>query len=120
MKSKNVLDAVSEVDGRKLSKAQKMVLESLVEDVGKMDDKFMTLEKKVENLEKKFDEKFAGMQGEFKELSVLVKESIDRRNRLWNFLSELIKQPKFWIWITVLTVLAYGVSIADLKGLIGG
>lgn len=120
MKSKDVLETVSSVGGKTISKVQKMVLESLVEDVGKVDDKIMALEKKVENLEKKFDEKFTGLQSEIKDLSDLVKQSIDRRNRFWNFLSELIKQPKFWIWITIFTVLAYGVSIADLKGLIGG
>lgn len=118
MKAKGVMDAISELDEHSISGPQKVVLESLIEDVGKMDEKIMALEKRVENLEKKFDEKFDTMQGSIDQLSALVKESINRRQSFWNFLSDLIKEAKFWIWIIIFTVLAYGVSISDLKGLL--
>jgi hypothetical protein len=29
------------------------------------------------------------------------------------------KTMKFWIWATIVSVLAFGVSITDLKGLLG-
>jgi hypothetical protein len=54
------------------------------------------------------------------DLKDLIKESIERKQSFIKLLSELIKEPKFWIWFTILTVLAFGVSITDLKGLIGG
>ena len=54
-----------------------------------------------------------------KDGKALIRQSIDQKQSGWKFLSELIKEPKFWIWAIVLTVLFFGVSIADLKGLIG-
>lgn len=109
MTAKDVLEAVTEVDGQDIGKGTRLVLESLVKDGEEMSKRMTNLESKVESIDRNIVE-----------LKNLIETSINQRQSGWKFLSELIKEPKFWLWFIILTVLAYGVSIADLKGLIGG
>lgn len=109
MTAKDVLEAVTEVDGKDIGKGTRLVLESLVKDGEEMSKRMTNLESKVESIDRNIVE-----------LKNLIETSINQRQSGWKFLSELIKEPKFWLWFIILTVLAYGVSIADLKGLIGG
>ena len=74
------------------------------------------MKKRIDSIEEKVDR----ICDDVSDLKDLVKESIERKQSFIKLLSELIKEPKFWIWATILTVLAFGVSITDLKGLIGG
>lgn len=109
MTAKDVLEAVTEVDGHDIGKGTRLVLESLVKDGEEMRKRMDSIEDKVGSIDKNIVE-----------LKTLIETSINQRQSGWKFLSELIKEPKFWLWFIILTVLAYGVSIADLKGLIGG
>jgi t-SNARE complex subunit (syntaxin) len=108
MTAKEVLDAVEKIDGQDIGKGTKAVLDALVKDGEDMSKRMTSLEEKVDAIDRNVVE-----------LKTLIQTSINQKQSGWKFLSELIKEPKFWLWIIILTVLAYGVSIADLKGLIG-
>lgn len=109
MTASEVWKAVQEVDGQDIGKGTRVVLESLVKDGEEMRKRMDSIEDKVTSIDKNIVE-----------LKTLIETSINRKQNGWIFLSELIKEPKFWVWVIIFTVLAYGVSIADLKGLIGG
>lgn len=106
MTAKEVLQAVNEIDGQDIGKGTRVVLEALVKDGEEMSKRMSSLEGKVDGIAENMTE---------------IKNSIDKvinKPSAWKFLCELIKEPKFWIWITILTVLAFGVSLTDLKGLL--
>lgn len=107
--AKDVWNTVNEIDGKDMGKGTRVVLEALVKDGEEMSKRMTSLEEKVGSIDRNIVE-----------LKTLIETSISQRQSGWKFLSELIKEPKFWAWIIILTVLAYGVSITDLKGLIGG
>jgi len=109
MTAKDVWDTVNVVNGKGIGKGTRVVLEALVKDGEEMGKRMSSLEEKVDRL-----------CDDVSELKALIRESIDQKQDFWKLLSELIKEPKFWIWIIILTVLFFGVSIADLKGLISG
>jgi hypothetical protein len=106
MTAKEVLQAVNEIDGQDIGKGTRVVLEALVKDGEEMSKRMSSLEGKVDGIAENMTE---------------IKNSIDKvinKPSAWKFLCELIKESKFWIWLTVITVLAFGVSITDLKGLL--
>lgn len=109
MTAKDVLAAVNEVDGQDIGKGTRVVLEALVKDGEEMGKRMSSLEQKVDAIDKNVVE-----------LKNLIESSMKQKQSGWKFLSELIKEPKFWLWFIILTVLAYGVSISDLKGIIHG
>lgn len=108
MTAKDVWNTVNEVDGQDIGKGTRIVLEALVKDGEEMGKRMTSLENKVDKL-----------CDDVTELKKLIRESIDKKQDFWKLLSELIKEPKFWLWIIILTVLFFGVSITDIKGLIG-
>lgn len=107
MTAKDVWDAVNELDGKDIDKGTRMTLEALVKDGEEMNKRMTSLESKVDKLD-----------GSISELKALIQSSINQRQSFWKFLGDLVKESKFWIWFTILTVLAFGVSITDLKGLL--
>lgn len=107
MTAKDVWDAVNSLDGKDIDKGTRMTLEALVKDGEEMSKRMTSLESKVDKLD-----------GSINELKSLIEASINQRQSFWKFLGDLIKETRFWIWIIILTVLAYGVSITDLKGLL--
>lgn len=109
MTAKDVWDTVNEIDGQDIGKGTRTVLEALVKDGEEMRKRIDSIEDKVNTIDKNV-----------LDLKDSIDKLLERKQSGWLFLSELIKEPKFWLWIIILTVLAYGVSIADLKGLIGG
>lgn len=108
MTAKDVWDTVNEIDGQDIGKGTRTVLEALVKDGEEMRKRIDSIEDKVNTIDKNV-----------LDLKDSIDKLLERKQSGWLFLSELIKEPKFWLWIIILTVLAYGVSIADLKGLIG-
>lgn len=108
MTAKDVWDTVNEIDGQDIGKGTRTVLEALVKDGEEMRKRMDSIEDKVNTIDRNV-----------LELKDSIDKLLERKQSGWLFLSELIKEPKFWLWIIILTVLAYGVSIADLKGLIG-
>lgn len=109
MTAKDVYEAVTTVDGQDIGKGTKIVLEALVKDGEEMRKRIDSIEDKVNSIDKNVCD-----------MKEAVERLLERKQSGWLFLSELIQNPKFWIWFTILTVLAFGVNIADLKGLIGG
>lgn len=106
MTAKEVLQAVNEIDGQDIGKGTRVVLEALVKDGEEMSKRMSSLEGKVDHITESLNE---------------VKTALDKainKPSVWKFLCELIKEPKFWIWFTISTVLAFGVSLTDLKGLL--
>jgi len=108
MTAKDVWDTVNEIDGQDIGKGTRTVLEALVKDGEEMRKRIDSIEDKVNTIDRNV-----------LDLKDSIDKLLERKQSGWLFLSELIKEPKFWLWIIILTVLAYGVSIADLKGLIG-
>jgi hypothetical protein len=109
MTAKDTYEAVVTVDGKDIGKGTKIVLEALVKDGEEM-------RKRIDSIEEKVDR----IGGDVSDLKDLVKKSIERKQSFIKLLSELFANPKFWIWFTIVSVLAFGVSITDLKGLING
>ena len=109
MTAKDVWNTVNQIDGKDMDKGTRVVLESLVKDGEEMSKRMSSLEQKVDAIDKNVVE-----------LKNLIESSMRQRQNGWKFLSELIKEPKFWVWFIILTVLAYGVSISDLKGIVHG
>lgn len=107
MTAKDVWDTVNEVDGQDIGKGTRIVLEALVKDGEEMGKRITSIEGKVDKL-----------CGDMEELKGLIQQNIDKKQDFWKLMSELIKEPKFWIWIIILTVLFFGVSITDIKDLI--
>ena len=108
MTAKDVWDTVNEIDGQDIGKGTRTVLEALVKDGEEMRKRIDSIEDKVNTIDRNV-----------LDLKDSIDKLLERKQSGWLFLSELIKEPKFWLWIIILTVLAYGVSIADLKGLMG-
>lgn len=108
MTAKDVYDAVTAVDGQDMGKGTKMVLEALVKDGEEVRKRIDIIEDKVDSI----DKNVMDLKGSIEKL-------LDKKQSGWLFLSELIREPKFWVWIIILTVLFFGVSITDLKDLLG-
>lgn len=108
MTAKDVWNTVNEIDGQDIEKGTRTVLEALVKDGEEMRKRIDSIEDKVNTIDRNV-----------LDLKDSIDKLLERKQSGWLFLSELIKEPKFWLWIIILTVLAYGVSIADLKGLMG-
>jgi hypothetical protein len=109
MTAKDVYEAVTTVDGQDIGKGTNIVLEALVKDGEEIRKRIDSIEDKVNSIDRNVCD-----------MKEAVEKLLDRKQSGWLFLSELIKETRFWLWIIILTVLAYGVSITDLKGLIGG
>lgn len=122
MKSEAVLNTITGL-GKEIPDVEKTLFTALVEDTKKMEERMVALEKKVDTVQRKVDgveKKVDSMQNSVDRLSELVETAINQKQSFWKLLSELIQEQKFWIWLMIFTVLIFGVSLADLKGLLGG
>ena len=105
MTAKDVWAAVNQLDGDDINKGTRVMLEALVKDGEEMNKRMTSLEGKVDVIAENMTE---------------IKNSLEKvinRPSVWKFLCELIKEPKFWLWFTITTLLVFGVSVTDLKGL---
>lgn len=98
MTAKDVWAAVNQLDGDDINKGTRVMLEALVKDGEEMNKRMTSLEEKVDMAIDKIDK-------------------LINRPSFWKFSCELIKEPKFWLWFTITTLLVFGVSVSDLKGL---
>lgn len=106
MTAKDVWAAVNQLDGADINKGTRVMLEALVKDGEEMRVRMSSMEGKVDGIAENLNEVKTAL------------EKLSNKPSIWKFLCELIKEPKFWIWFTILTVLAFGVSLTDLKGLL--
>lgn len=109
MGAKDVWETVNKIDGKEIDKGTRAVLEALVKDGEKMSERMSSLEVKVDKVDRNIED-----------LAKKIDDSLNQKQNFWKFLSELIKEQKFWIFITILALLIFGVSITDLKGIFGG
>lgn len=109
MGAKDVWDTVNKIDGKEMDKGTRAVLEALVKDGEEMSKRMTSLESKVDKVDRNIED-----------LGKKIDDSLNQKQNFWKFLSELIKEQKFWIFITILALLIFGVSITDLKGIFGG
>lgn len=109
MGAKDVWETVNKIDGKEMDKGTRAVLEALVKDGEKMSERMTSLEIKVDKVDRNIED-----------LAKKIDDSLNQKQNFWKFLSELIKEQKFWIFITILALLIFGVSITDLKGIFGG
>lgn len=109
MRGNETLEIIKDLGGD-LPKAENAIFNALVDDTKKMDERMSALEKSVGEV--KADVK--DIKEDIKTLSEKVQTLIEKKSRLLIFATELIKQPKFWIWLTVLTLLIFGITEADV------
>ena len=114
MKAKGVWKAVTTVDGKDIPKSEKLVLSTIVEDIGKMEDRITNLDKKIDGVEKKVDT----LQFSVEQLSKSVKDYVNQQRTTAVLFSDLIKNKWFWVWFIIFTVVVGGGSIADLANII--
>lgn len=114
MKAKNVWETITTIDGKDISEPVKLVLSSLVEDVGKMEERITGLDKKVDGIEKKVDT----LQVSVEQLSKLVEDSIEQRQRTVILFSDLIRNKWFWFWFIIFTIIIGGGSISELANIV--
>lgn len=107
MKSEEALQIVKGL-GEEFPKYENAMFSALVEDTKKMDDRMSTLEKTVKEV-----------QSDVKDIKDTLKVLVNRKN-VWGFLSDLIAQPKFWLWFSLLTLLAFGVCDAGILSFLKG
>lgn len=114
MKSKNVLETIESLDANGLNEAQKTVLNGVIEDLSKMDERMAKIEKKVDNLEVKVD----SIQASVDRIAKLVEVSISQKQSTSKLFAELIRNKWFWFWFIIFTIILGGGSIADLANIV--
>lgn len=114
MKTKGVWKAVTEIDGKDIPKSEKLVLSSLVEDIGKMEERMTNLEKKVDGIEKKVDT----LQVSVEQLSKFVEDCVRQQRNANLLFSDLIKNKWFWFWFIIFTIIVGGGSISELANIV--
>lgn len=113
MKSEQAIDIVEEL-GDHIPKSQKTIFKAIVDDNKKMEQRMTALEKTVSEV--KSDVK--NIKAQVGDLSKKMDDFINKKLGFWNFLSNLIKENRFWIWLIVLTLLIFGVTEIDLSKLL--
>lgn len=109
MKSEQAIDIVEEL-GEDIPKGEKTIFKALVDDNKKMDQRMTALEKTVSEV--KSDVK--NIKDQVEDLCKKMDDFINKKVGFWNFLSSLITEGRFWVWLIVLTLLIFGVTETDL------
>lgn len=114
MKTKGVWKAVTTVNGKDIPKSEKLVFSTIVEDIGKMEERITNLDKKVDCVEKKVD----ALQVSVEQLSKLVEDYVKQQRNIAILFSDLIKNKWFWFWLVVFTIIVGGGSISELANIV--
>jgi hypothetical protein len=120
-KQKAVLETIKQMKGRgRMSASQIKLAEAQVEDYQDMKKEILEIKQDVLNLK----DSNASLNGKVDtigaKLDLLIQQGENKP--LLKTLVELSNNKFFWLWLLILTLLVFGVSISDLKGLwpIGG
>lgn len=123
MKSEAALDIVKNL-GNDIPKAERTIFSALVDDTKKMEKRMTALEKTVSEVKSDVREIKKNQTDIYKNvndihksmqhLSDQVERVINEKQSFWKFLSILIKEKKFWIWLIIFTLLIFGVTESDL------
>lgn len=114
MKSEEALQIVKGL-GEEFPKYENAMFSALVEDTKKMDDRMSTLEKSVKEVQSDVRD----IKDNLETISKKVEALVNRKN-FWGFLSELIAQPKFWLWFSLFTLLVFGVRESGILSFLKG
>lgn len=109
MKSEQAIDIVEEL-GDHIPKSQKTIFKAIVDDNKKMEQRMTALEKTVSEM--KSDVK--NLNEKVENLCEKMDDFINKKLGFWNFLSNLIKEKRFWVWLIVLTLLIFGINETEL------
>lgn len=125
--TENVLNAL-EKTGKDLSKTEKVLFASLVEDNKKMEERMTALEKKVDTVEKKVDavisdqqvfkNQLATTQSSIENLTKLIQTSIDLQKEKTKIITGMLHNKWFWLFAIIAIILIAGGSAADLAGIV--
>lgn len=123
MKGEQALDIVKDLGGD-IPKAEHAVFSALVDDSKKMETRMTALEKTVSEVkadvrdikknQSDIYKNVSNIQTTVQHLAEQVEKVINEKQSFWKFLSILITEKKFWIWLIILTLLTFGVTEADL------
>ena len=123
MKGEQALDIVKDLGGD-IPKAERAVFSALVDDSKKMEKRMTALEKTVGEVkadvreikrnQSDIQKNVTDIQSDIKHLAKQVETAMSEKQNFWKFLSILIKEKKFWIWLIIITLLVFGVTEADL------
>lgn len=116
-KQKSVLETIKQIKGRgRMSAAQIKLAEAQCSDFEDMKKEILEIKNDVAEL--KNDN--IGLNGKVDtigaKLDLLIKQSENKP--LLRILSDLKDNKFFWFWIIVITLLVFGVSLSDLKGIL--
>lgn len=115
-KQKSVLEVIKQMKGRgSMSAAQIKLAEAQMEDYQEMKKEILEIKSDVAELKKDN----IGLNGKVDtigaKLDLLIQQSENKP--LLRILSDLKDNKFFWFWIIVITLLVFGVSLSDLKGI---
>lgn len=115
-KQKSVLEVIKQMKGRgSMSAAQIKLAEAQMEDYQEMKKEILEIKSDVAELKKDN----IGLNGKVDtigaKLDLLIQQSENKP--LLHILSDLKDNKFFWFWIIVITLLIFGVSLSDLKGI---
>lgn len=123
MKGEQALDIVKDLGGD-IPKAEHAVFSALVDDSKKMETRMTALEKTVSEVKADVRDIKKNQSDIYKNVNDIqitvqhlveqVEKVINEKQSFWKFLSILITEKKFWVWLIILTLLIFGVTEADL------
>lgn len=116
-KQKSVLEVIKQMKGRgSMSAAQIKLAEAQMEDYQEMKKEILEIKSDVAELKKDN----IGLNGKVDtigaKLDLLIQQSENKP--LLRILSDLKDNKFFWFWIIVITLLVFGVSLSDLRGIL--
>lgn len=118
-KQKAVLETIKQMKGRgRMSAAQIKLAEAQIEDYQDMKKEILEIKSDVSEVKKNDADLNAKVDTIGAKLDLLIQQSENKP--LLRILSELKDNKFFWFWIIVITLLFFGVSISELKGLLPG
>lgn len=118
-KQRAVLETIKQMKGRgRMSAAQIKLAEAQIEDYQDMKKEILEIKSDVSEVKKNDANLNTKVDTIGAKLDLLIQQSENKP--LLRILSDLKDNKFFWFWIIVITLLIFGVSISELKGLLPG
>lgn len=116
-KQKVVLETIKQMKGRgRMSAAQIKLAEAQIEDYQDMKKEILEIKSDVSEVKKNDANLNTKVDIIAAKLDLLIQQSENKP--LLRILSDLKDNKYFWFWAIVITLLIFGVSLSDLKGIL--
>lgn len=116
-KQKAVLETIKQMKGRgRMSAAQIKLAEAQIEDYQDMKKEILEIKSDVAEVKKNDADLNAKVDTIGAKLDLLIQQGENKP--LLRILSDLKDNKFFWFWVIIITLLVFGVSLSDLKGII--